>query len=144
MQNTNKALMLSTLILAAIVVGVLAQTIYRNRQVEALRVEIKDAVKNANDPNEAVSVIQSYEEQIKYAYDHKPLLNLDIGLTNSFAGQSPALCQNIYKVMTSNTVVKDFLDNTNLAVADKPQTLQQIQEIQQGARGLYLISGCLP
>ena len=142
MYNTNKILLLCTVILAAIIITVLAQTIYRNRQVEALRVEIREAIKTA-DPNTAVAVIQEYEERIQFAFEHKPLLNVGIGLSSSFA-QQPELCGNIYRVMTNNTVVLDFLDNTNLSVEEKSRASEQVREIQQAARSLYLVSGCLP
>ena len=90
-----------------------------------------------------IAAIQSYEERIAYIYEHKPLMNLNIGLTSSFAEQRPELCQSIYKVMTNNTVVLDFLDNTNLSVGNKGREKEQLQEIQQAAKGLYLVSGCL-
>lgn len=143
MAHINKTLLFLTIISVALIVGVLAQTIYRNRQVEQLRIEIREAIKNSTDPDAAVAVVQVYEDRILFAFEHKPLLNIGIGLSSSFA-QQPELCGNIYTVMTSNTVVLDFLENTNLSVEEKSRSREQVQEIQQAARSLYLISGCLP
>src|SRR3989344_5671778 len=138
MGKINWLLLGSTLVFAGLVGGVLGQTIYRNRQVEALRIEIREAIENSVDPNAAVAIIQEFEERIEYAFAHKPLLNLDIGLSSSFA-QQPALCASIYKVMTNNTAILSFLENTNLTVEEKSRSREQVQEIQQAARSLYLV-----
>ena len=143
MYNTNKILLGCTVILAAVIIAALGQTIYRNRQVEQLRTEIRQAIEDSTSSAAAVAVIQEFEERIKFAFEHKPLLNIGIGLSSSFA-QQPELCGNIYKVMTSNTVILDFLENTNLTVEEKTRSREQVQEIQQAARSLYLVSGCLP
>ena len=143
MYKINQILLLSTIGLAAVIGGVLTQTIYRNLQVEALRTEIRTAIQESSSPAAAVAVIQEYEERIDFAFAHKPLLNLGIGLSSSFA-QQPDLCGSVYRVMTNNTVILDFLDNTNLSVEAKTRSREQVQEIQQAARSLYLVSGCLP
>ncbi|MEK7506787.1 MAG: hypothetical protein AAB585_00350 [Patescibacteria group bacterium] len=144
MLKVNKTLLLITAGLGILVVSVLTQTIYRNRQVEALRTEIREAIKKSTGPDAAVAATQVYEDRIKFAFEHKPLLNLGIGLSSSFAQQKSELCPKLYTVMTSNTVVLDFLENTNLSVEERTRTTEQVQEIQQAARSLYLISGCLP
>ena len=143
MYKINKVLLVATVALAGVIGSVLGQTIYRNRQVETLRTEIRTAIQESGSPDAAVAVIQEYEERIDFAFAHKPLLNLGIGLSSSFARQ-PDLCASVYRIMTNNTVILDFLENTNLTVEQKTRSREQVQEIQQAARSLYLVSGCLP
>jgi hypothetical protein len=144
MTKLNIILFFLTLLFGALIAGALGQTVMRNRELEALRTEISNAIKDTPGMDNAVAVIQSYEEEIKYAYEHKPLLNLDIGLSESFAAKKSELCPDIYTVMTNNLVIMHFLDNTNLQIEDKANAKEQINEIQQAAKSLFFISGCLP
>lgn len=85
--NKTKFFLITTLVLLGIIVAVVGQSVYRQRQAINLYKKTSDQVlANKNNPRELVKVLATSQNDRNFIQTHKPILNISFSFSNSQAG----------------------------------------------------------